>query len=52
MLGYTGKTLVWWEIGEKGCHALLVGTPCPTFQPGVNIGDACSCWVPVAAKVI
>ena len=18
MLGYTGKTLVWWEIGEKG----------------------------------
>ena len=22
MLGYTGKTLVWWEIGEKGPYSL------------------------------
>ena len=21
MLGYTGKTLVWWEIGEKGPYS-------------------------------
>ena len=39
MLGYTGKTLVWWETVEKG----------PALSAGCH---ACSCWVPVGAKVI
>ena len=36
MLGYTGKTLVWWEIGKKG-------TLLAPFQPGVMPVPVGSC---------
>ena len=41
MLGYTGKTLVWWELAKRALTR--------AFSVGCH---ACSCWVPVAAKVI
>ena len=38
MLGYTRKTLVWWEIGEKGPYS-------PFFQSGVMPVPAGFLWL-------